>query len=67
MADSGRGMKLDSTMPKPEMLLTDVWLGTRKKEDRCRDDRHRHGQDSDFFYSFYIMWLLILHCCASEV
>ena len=32
MADSGSGIKLDSTMPKPEMLLTDVWLGTRKKK-----------------------------------
>ncbi len=31
MADSGSGIKLDSTMPRPEMLLTDVWLGTRKK------------------------------------
>ena len=24
MADSGSGIKLDSTMPRPEMLLTDV-------------------------------------------
>lgn len=31
MADSDSGTKLDSTMPKPEMLLTDAWLGTRKK------------------------------------
>ena len=32
MADRGRGMKLDSTMPRPEMLLTEVWLGDRKKK-----------------------------------
>ena len=31
MADSDSGTKLDSTMPKPEILLTDAWLGTRKK------------------------------------
>ena len=32
MTDKGSGTKLDSTMPRPEMLLTDVWLGTRKKK-----------------------------------
>ena len=31
MADSGNGTKFASTMPKPEILLTDAWLGTRKK------------------------------------
>ena len=31
MADRGSGIKLDSTMPRPEILLTEVWLGTRKK------------------------------------
>ena len=31
IADSGSGMKLDSTIPRPEILLTEVWLGTRKK------------------------------------
>ena len=31
MTDKGSGTKLDSTMPRPEMLLMDVWLGTRKK------------------------------------
>ena len=31
LADNGSGTKFDSTIPKPEMLLTDVWLGTRKK------------------------------------
>ena len=31
MAESGSGTKLESTMPRPEILLTDVWLGTRKK------------------------------------
>ena len=31
ITDSGRGTKLDNTMPRPEMLLTDAWLGTRKK------------------------------------
>ena len=32
LTDKGSGTKLDSTMPRPEMLLTDVWLGTRKKK-----------------------------------
>ena len=31
MADSGSGTKFASTMPRPEMLLTEAWLGTRKK------------------------------------
>ena len=31
IADSGSGIKLDSTIPRPEILLTDAWLGTRKK------------------------------------
>ena len=31
IAESGSGTKLESTMPRPEILLTDVWLGTRKK------------------------------------
>ena len=31
IVDSGSGTKFDSTMPRPEMLLTEVWLGTRKK------------------------------------
>ncbi len=31
IADSGSGTKLDSTIPRPEMLLTDAWLGARKK------------------------------------
>ena len=31
MADKGRGIKLDSIIPNPEILLTEVWLGTRKK------------------------------------
>ena len=31
IADSGSGIKLDTTMPRPEILLTDAWLGTRKK------------------------------------
>ena len=32
MADSGSGIKLDSTIPRPDMLLTEVWLGDRKKK-----------------------------------
>ena len=32
MTDKDSGTKWDSTMPRPEMLLTDVWLGTRKRE-----------------------------------
>ena len=28
---TGNGTKLDNTIPSPEILLTDVWLGTRKK------------------------------------
>ena len=31
IADSGIGTKLESTIPRPEILLTEVWLGTRKK------------------------------------
>ena len=31
IADRGRGMKLVRTIPRPDMLLTDAWLGTRKK------------------------------------
>ena len=31
IADSGSGTKFDSTIPSPEILLTDVWLGARKK------------------------------------
>ena len=31
MAESGSGTKLASTMARPEMLLMEVWLGTRKK------------------------------------
>ena len=31
VVESGSGTKLESTMPRPEILLTDVWLGTRKK------------------------------------
>ena len=31
IADSGSGTKLESTIPRPEILLIDVWLGTRKK------------------------------------
>ena len=31
IADNGSGTKLDSTIPRPEILLTDAWLGTRKK------------------------------------
>ena len=32
IADSGSGIKFDSTIPNPEMLLTAVWLGARKKK-----------------------------------
>ena len=31
VADNGSGTKFASTIPSPEMLLTDAWLGTRKK------------------------------------
>ena len=31
IADNGSGIKLESTIPRPEILLTDVWLGTKKK------------------------------------
>ena len=31
IAESGRGIKLESTIPRPEMLLTEAWLGSRKK------------------------------------
>ena len=30
-ADNGKGTKFDNTIPRPEILLTEVWLGTRKK------------------------------------
>ena len=31
IADNGKGTKFDNTIPRPEILLTEVWLGTRKK------------------------------------
>ncbi len=31
IVERGSGTKLDSIIPSPEMLLTDVLLGTRKK------------------------------------
>ena len=31
IADRGSGIKFVSTIPSPEILLTEVWLGTRKK------------------------------------
>ena len=31
IADSGSGTKFDSTIPRPEILLIEVWLGIRKK------------------------------------
>ena len=31
-ADTGSGAKLDSTMARPEMLLTEAWLGIKKKK-----------------------------------
>ena len=31
MAESGNGTKLDKMIPRPEMLLTEAWLGRRKK------------------------------------
>ena len=31
IADKGSGTKFESMIPRPEMLLTEVWLGTRKK------------------------------------
>ena len=32
IADSGIGIKFERTIPRPEILLTDAWLGTRKKK-----------------------------------
>ena len=32
IADSGIGIKFERTIPRPEILLIDVWLGTRKKK-----------------------------------
>ena len=31
IADSGSGTKFERIIPSPEILLTDAWLGTRKK------------------------------------
>ena len=31
MADMDKGTKLESTMANPEILLTEAWLGIRKK------------------------------------
>ena len=31
MAERGRGTKLDKIIPRPEILLTEAWLGKRKK------------------------------------
>ena len=30
--DNGRGIKFERTIQRPEILLTEVWLGTRKKK-----------------------------------
>ena len=32
IADNGKGTKFDNTIPRPEILLTEVWLGTRKNK-----------------------------------
>ena len=29
--ESGKGIKFVRIIPRPEILLTDAWLGTRKK------------------------------------
>ena len=31
IAERGRGTKLDKIIPRPEILLTEAWLGKRKK------------------------------------
>ena len=31
ITDTDRGIKFESTIARPEILLTAVWLGTRKK------------------------------------
>ena len=31
MAERGNGTKLDKMIPRPEILLTEAWLGRRKK------------------------------------
>ena len=50
MADSGSGTKFASTMPRPEMLLTEAWLWHQKEVDRRRNDRNRPGQDGKLLH-----------------
>ena len=49
------------------LLYTSCMARHEEKEDRCRDDRHRHGQNENFFDQAFVMQLLRLHGCASEV
>ena len=55
IADSCSGTKLQSTIPRPEILLTDVWLGTRQKIYRRCNDRHCYGEDHGFLNDIRII------------
>ena len=44
IADSGSGMKLDSTIPRPEILLTEGMAWYQEKIYRSSNDRDSNGQ-----------------------
>ena len=66
IADNGSGIKFTRMIPRPEILLTDAWLGTRKKNTaaamiasaavRIRVSLSRERTSTDFFL-FYLLCL----------
>lgn len=59
MAERGNGTKLESTIPRPEILLTEVWLGTRKIDCRCNNS-NSCCQDQDFQQNLSILQLFFM-------
>ena len=57
MAERGNGTKLESTIPRPEILLTEVWLGTRKKLDCRCNNGNSCCQDQNFQQNLSILQL----------
>ena len=66
MADRGSGIKLDSTMPRPEILLTEVWLGTRKKYTAAAMIATAAVRIQDLLQVFGAIRLLFFHLCPSK-
>ena len=50
MAERGRGTKLDKIIPRPEILLTEAWLG--KEVHSSGYDGHSCCKDQSFFDQF---------------